>query len=277
VQILFVPQRVNYEMTRMTDEEATQHLELERTIDAARFDIAEHTWHNPVGMPFTNHYKVLARAFARDGRRGVQEVVDKALERIAGSFPRDKPIAECMAVAAQRVKENKNQQAKDILRYVLERDPNNAAAYCGLSVCLCRDGNSRDGLQMMMRAAALEPSSAQYHIRLGELLRGQGRLAEAEASYRTALPLTNNDPGVLSVLGLTLAHQGRAAEALEMYHAALASGVPVAPAHFGIGMILARQGQYGEARARFEAALAIEPNFAGARQALLGLPVQPPR
>jgi tetratricopeptide (TPR) repeat protein len=272
VQILFVPHRVKYDMAEMTFAESAERRELEHAIEGCKFDIAEHIWHNPTGVGFNNHYKVLARAFARGGNAAVKETVQDAVERHERAFPRDKSIAECMALGSQRLKEQMYQQACEIFDYVVERDPANAAAHSALGICYSSMGNLKYALDAMKRAVTLRPGSANYHTNLGEFLRRQGRLLEAEASFRAALSLNPTDPEILSVLGLALAEQGRAAEALEAYAAALATGVPLPPARLGIGKILAGQGRYQEARAHFEAALAIAPTFSPARRALQDLP-----
>jgi Tfp pilus assembly protein PilF len=268
VQVLFVPHRVKYDIAQMTFEESAERRELEHAIERCKSDIAEHSWHNPTGVGFNNHYKVLARAFARDGIAGVKELVQQAVQRRDSAFPRDKSIAECMALGSHCLKEQLYQQACEIFDHVVERDPENAAAYSALGICYSSMGNLKYALDSMKRAVALRPGSANYHTNLGEFLRRQGHLSEAEASFRSALSLSPSDPEILSVLGLTLAQQGRPTEALQVYEAALATGAPLPPAQLGIGKILAGQGRYAEARARFEAALAIAPTFSPARRAL---------
>src|SRR5262249_12114480 len=75
VQILVVPKRMDYDLTEMTSAEGTKRRELAGTIQRLKSDIAENIWHNPDNNEFNNHYKVLARAFARDGMVGVEEVL----------------------------------------------------------------------------------------------------------------------------------------------------------------------------------------------------------
>jgi tetratricopeptide (TPR) repeat protein len=210
-QILFVHHRVKYEMTRLSDEEVAERRALDRTIDTVRFDIAENTWRNPAGVSFTNHYKVLARAFGRGGMAAVRELVEKTAESIAGSFPMNKSIPECMAEGVKRLRVNKYEQAAEIFLHVLERHPNYAAAHCNLSICFVSLGNFKDGIRAMRRASELQPASANYHINLGEQLRRAGEVKEAEASFRAALRLTPNDPDVLCLLGASLAQQGQMA------------------------------------------------------------------
>jgi tetratricopeptide (TPR) repeat protein len=238
VQILFVPQRLKYDLARMTDEEAARHHELENAINVARLDIATNVWHNPAGTAFSNHYKVLARAFARGGAAGVQEEVRKAVEQVDSSFPEGKPIAECMAVGLQRMKEIKHKQAMAIFLHVLKREPLNADAYCNLGLCMVAVGNFKNGIEALQQAAVLEPGAARYHATLGKTLWHAGRFGEAEASLRKALPFAPNNPELLSL----------------------------------IGAAMAKQGKYAEARRYFEAALVVAPDFPAACQGLRQLP-----
>jgi len=214
-QIIFVPQRVSYELSEMPAEIEAQRRSLESAIDAARLDIAENTWHNPEGVAFSNHYKVLARAFARDGMTGVGQTVQKDLDGIAASFPRLRPIRECMEVGLARMKENKFEQAEAIFLHVLEREPQHAAAYNCLGVCLIAGGNIKHGMHALVKAVSLAPNNADYHVNLGEQLRRLGRLGEAEASFRRALVLAPNDFQALELLNLTLAQQGRQPEVMQ--------------------------------------------------------------
>ena len=142
-QIVFVPDPVKYTINRMTLEEAAQRRELEESIETYRMDIAEHVWRNPAGFAFNNHYKVLARAFARDGLPGVKEVVKKTIEEREKAIPKNLTIPEYMALGMQRIREQKYEQAEQLFTDILSRDPNNARAHSALGVCYdFHQGNS---------------------------------------------------------------------------------------------------------------------------------------
>ncbi len=104
-QVIFVPDPVKYAISRMTLEDSAQRRELEESIDAHKIEIADHVWRNPAGSPFNNHYKVLARAFVRDGLPGVKEVVQKAVEDRERGYPQqfDDPriYGPCLAAHAR--------------------------------------------------------------------------------------------------------------------------------------------------------------------------------
>jgi len=274
-QILFVPHRAGYDVEPMTAEEDARRRELERHIDAARFQIADNVWHNLDGAPLSSHYKVLARAFARGGNEGVEEVVDQALERQRLTLPRDKPVSEVLALGRQRLSEDRYDEARTIFTDVLERDPDNVDAMSHLGICFACRGSPMVGLKLMTQAVALQPRSAACHANLGEMLRLMGRYKEAEAHLRSAWQLSPNDPGLLSTLGLTLAQQGRTTEGLEACRSALAMNPKLPVLHLRVGLILAQELKHRDARQAYESALALDPAFFPARRALQELPTDP--
>jgi tetratricopeptide (TPR) repeat protein len=274
VQLLFVPQRVAYDMAAMTPGEEARRREMETQVDTAKTHISENTWHNPAEIQFGDYYKVLARGFAREGMAGVDAVVKEGMQRYRQSLPADKSVADALAEARQHLDARRYNEAKSVYTHVLERDPDNAEALSHLGIVAASIGRVREGLQFMSRAVQLRPNVSTYHSNLGELLRLLGRFPEAEQSFRTSIRLAPNDPGLMSVLGLTLAQQGRAAEGLEACRAALAIDPKSMLVHFRMGMIYAQQRQYPHARASYEAALAANPEFEPARQALREMPGQ---
>jgi hypothetical protein len=155
-QILFVPEQVSYELTKMSAKDEARRRELERQIEEARFAIADNVWQNSDGPQQDNHYKILARAFARDGLAGVDEVVQQASLRREQKLS-DQTIAQCLAQAAQLMKESKRREASTIYLHVLNQDPDNAEALNNMGICQACAGNVSAGLEMMGRALALQP------------------------------------------------------------------------------------------------------------------------
>jgi tetratricopeptide (TPR) repeat protein len=276
-QILFVPQRFGHEGERMTAEQEKRRRELEAAIDSVKSEISENVWHNPAGTAFSDHYKVLARAYGKDGQAGVDEVVRQALERRRKSIPADRSIAEALALGAQKVNERKYEEARAIFAHVLERQPQNPEALSQMGIVVACIGRPLVGLQMMQEAVALAPHVHTYQNNLGELLRLLGRLPEAEAAFGASLKLNPTDAGTMSVLGLTVAQQGRADEGLEHCRAAAAGDPGSAAVQYRLGLVLAQAGRPDEARAAYEAALAIDPHFLHARRAIEALPNLPAR
>jgi tetratricopeptide (TPR) repeat protein len=274
-QIIFVPKRTNYELVKLTPEEEAHRRKLDGEIDMARLQIADNVWHNSSGYQLSNHYKVLASAFIRDGQSAVEELIKKGVERHNAALPKDKTVAEYLVMASERLNQEKYDEAREIYTHILSLDPNNAEAFSHLGICLACRGLQMNGLKLMARAVALAPTSPVYHGNMGELLRLMGKFAEAGNCFRAALQLAPNDPGYMSVLGQILVQQGKAAEGLELCCTAAKIGANNAAAQFRLGMVLAQQKKYAEARAAFEATLVINPSFGAARQALRQLPQMP--
>lgn len=268
-QFLFVPQRAAYEPTEMSVEEASQRRELEQAINMAKLEIADNKWRVSVdGAVMNNHYKILARAFARGGMAAVEETVREGIRKHREANPIGNTIEEALARAQKLVTEHQYALALEIYEEVLRQDPDNAEALCHLGICYVCRGNSMDGLWLMTRAVALAPHVPRYQSSLGELYRRLGKLPEAEACLRVALALTPGDPELTSVLGLILAQQGRVEEGLEAYRAASGLGCRLPITHFQMGLVLAQHGRRAEARDCYQAALTFQPNFEQAQRAL---------
>jgi len=95
-----------------------------------------------------------------------------------------------------------------------------------------------------------------------------GRLAEAEAAYRSALALTPDHAGVTHNLGVVAAAQSRHADALACFDTAIASEPGYAAAHYSRAVALASLGRRRDAIAAFTRASALEPGHYESHRAL---------
>jgi len=267
-QLLLVPQKLAIETVQMTPEENDRRREQERLIDLAKTQISTNVWHNSSGHQLSNHYKVLASAYSREGAAGLDRVLRDAAQKHESSLPKEKSISEALAMGQQLVGQHKYEEARNIYAHVLEREPDNADALTNLDICVACKGSPAAGLRLMAQAVALQPRSAVYHSNMGQLLNMIGRPADAEKCFRASLQCDPKDVGVITTLALMVAQQGRAAEGLELCRSALKVDAKMPLVHLRTGMILAQQGHFGEARKSYEAALALDPNFADAKAAL---------
>ena len=85
------------------------------------------------------------------------------------------------------------------------------------------------------------------HYELGNLLRMQGRLEEAIASYRRALQLRPDDFRSLNNLGLALKDQGNVEEAIACFRQVLQLRPDDAAPYNNLGIALRDQGRTDEA------------------------------
>ena len=271
VQIVFVPQQPIYELVRMTPAEEARRSSFETAIATDATYIATSVWHEPSGGEFKNHYKVLERAFARDGIGGIEEVLRNAADRKAASLPLNKTVPEYLALAEKYKKERRLIDAREVYFHVCRLDPENQEAVKQLSMLAQTMGLAQVALDMMTKAVARSP---EYRDNVGEALRRLGRYKDAEASFRASLQLNPNDAEVMSNLGLTLAQQGRATEGLQLCRAALTIAPNMPIVHYRMGLIFAQLQQAAEARSSYNAALTLDPDFAPARRGLEELPAE---
>jgi tetratricopeptide (TPR) repeat protein len=269
-QLLFVPQEVTYQITKMSPEEQAAREAMTAQIQFARNSIATRQWYNSTKNEQDNHYKVLAAAFAKGGKAEVERKVREGVERQTSALPYDKSIAECMDMGRRHFESSHFIDAANLFSHILARDPNNAEAknYCG--ICMVVLGNRPGGLKLMAEAVAMKPNSPKFHRDLGEMLRRMGRFQEAEAAFRASLNLYPNNADALSLLGLSQAQQGKLGDGLKSCEAAVAMAPSLPSSYARLGFVLNKLARNDEARASFEAARAIAPGFSVAQ--CLGLP-----
>ncbi len=89
-----------------------------------------------------------------------------------------------------------------------------------------------------------------------------GRIAEAEAGYRSLLAERPDDPEAQHLLGVSLHQQGRSAEAVDLIRRALAARPNLAEAHTNLGAALQALKRYDEAIDSYRRALALKPDNA---------------
>jgi len=272
VQILFVPQRIDYDTIPMTEEEAAHRTSLEEAIQDSGAYIAKNVWHNPSGNEFKDHYKVMGRAFARQGVPAVEKLIHSSVERHKQNIAPERSIPDHLELAFKYQREGKFVEARDVYFHVLARDPNHAEAASRLGILAASMGLPDLATKMMERAVTLQPDSPSYHANFGEILRRAGRYAEADNMLRLSLQLNPNDPQVLSNLGLTLSQMGKQEEALRACQAAFAMAPKSPVVLYRMGLVLTEQGKPQEARQYYQAALSLNPAFHEARRKLKELP-----
>ena len=273
-QILFIAD-VSFELRRMTPQEEDRRRKLEEDIRFSKSLIAKHVWHSAGGIEFNDHYKVLSRAYERDGMAGVEATVRQGRDRYESLVPKDKSLLEYFNLVKQYHQQGKRTETKELLHHIMRLYPNNAEVYNRIGLLEWELGVHADGLLSVRHAISLQPRWAPYHSNLAEMLRLLGRLEEAEKELRLSLELDPSNGDVAGALGLTVAQRGRIAEGLERCRSAIAIQPDAPGPRYMMGVILAHQRQPAEARECFEAALARDSNFAPARQALKELSPTP--
>jgi predicted Zn-dependent protease len=192
----------------MSPEEESRRRELQRGIANSTTYVSNNVWHNPEGGQFSNHYKILARTFMREGVEGVEKAIREALDRRRQAFPQGKTLSQLFELADQFQQEGKQIEAMDIYAAIRMADPRNAEANMRFAMLVNAMGISAFAIKLMAQAVEREPASPLYRAQLGDLLLQAGRYADAEAALRSSLVLNPNDAKVQSSLAIALEKQG---------------------------------------------------------------------
>jgi tetratricopeptide (TPR) repeat protein len=151
-------------------------------------------------------------------------------------------------------------RALDLLGRAAAIDPNNPAVHGNLGRALCMTGAVAQGIASFRTAVAIDPRLPEAHYSLGTALKDIGNLVEAESSYRAALRLRANFPEAHNNLGIVLADLGRFEDAAVCF----AETVRLKPDHpsafNNLGNALNNLGRFEQAEACCRKALAISPN-----------------
>ncbi len=136
---------------------------------------------------------------------------------------------------------------------------------------LWQQGKLEEAEASYRRALDLHPNLASAHNNLGTVLLERNKLDEAVASYRQALIIEPDYADALNNLGAVLCRRGALDEGEARIQRALALKPELAGAHDNLGIALWEQGKLGEAEASIRRALALTPGFTRALGHLGGL------
>lgn len=168
-------------------------------------------------------------------------------------------VAQAIQSAVQLHQAGQLQQAERLYQQVLQINPNHADALHLLGVIAYQVGKNDIAVELLGRAITHNARESRYHFNLGNALRPLGRLAEAEASYRTALKLKPNDVDAHNNLGIVLKELGRWEDAIACYRAALRLQPADAEAHTNLGALLVEHGNLSEAMTHCREAIRLNP------------------
>ncbi|KAM4675119.1 protein O-mannosyl-transferase TMTC2 [Discoglossus pictus] len=103
----------------------------------------------------------------------------------------------------------------------------------------------------MLYRSGIKVNPAKAWGNLGNVLKSQSKISEAETAYRNALYYRSNMADMLYNLGLLLQENSKFSEALHYYKLAIGSRPTLASAYLNTGIILMNQGRTEEAKRTF--------------------------
>ncbi|XP_028934780.1 protein O-mannosyl-transferase TMTC2 [Ornithorhynchus anatinus] len=133
---------------------------------------------------------------------------------------------------------------KDLIFYAMAA----LIVFYGLKTAV-RNGDWQN--EEMLYRSGIKVNPAKAWGNLGNVLKSQSKISEAESAYRNALFYRSNMADMLYNLGLLLQENSRFSEALHYYKLAIGSRPTLASAYLNTGIILMNQGKTEEARRTF--------------------------
>jgi len=175
-------------------------------------------------------------------------------ERILAADPRHGPTLHMVGLMAYQV--GQNDVAVDLLTRAARLDPGSAALHSNLGLALRGLGRTQEAVASFRRALALKPDSAEAHSNLGNALMELGQVAAATESFRRAVELNPNLAAAQANLGDAYWSQGRLAEAAACHRRVLALDPGDADTLKSLAMLALAQGDAVGAMQHVQQALA---------------------
>jgi tetratricopeptide (TPR) repeat protein len=197
---------------------AEMYWKAQRIRDAVK-EAVEVLERNPNDLPTR---RLLARIYLRslgdlNGVSGQPETLRHAAEQYREILRLDPSDTESALWLARLDRlQNASEEAEQVLRRILKREPENEPALEQLTQLLLDEGKSAEAVSLLEGLTQHSPSAALLEL-LGDAYTQAKNLAKAEGAYRKAAELDPSDAGHQRGLGQTLLSEEKYAEALGVY------------------------------------------------------------
>ena len=206
------------------------------------------------------HYG-MGRALFRLGR---YEQASEALEQAISLQPGAVPIGAVRLLAEALSRQQRNEEAIEWYRGVLQIDPEHAPAHAGIGYALLRLKRYTEAVESLSRSVSLQPESpaaADRHVAMGRAFLALGRTEAAAENMERALEIDSWNAKALDSLALLRFRQQRYEEALQLYEVLIETGEASAQTHANVGATLYYLGRPEEALRSLERARVLDPTL----------------
>lgn len=162
---------------------------------------------------------------------------------------------------------NRTDEAIKAYHKTVKLNPSLTDAHYNLGTALQSQGEFAEASQAYEKAIQQQPGFFEAIANLGVCQQELGNMEAAADAYVRALNL-NKDKQLYFNLGTVLKNQGKLQDAIATYNEALALDPDYAQVHSNIGEVLRDQGRYDESVAAFNRALELDPSLPYANYSL---------
>ena len=258
------------------EESFRRALELDRDHKHARYNMAEVLrgqarfaeavkWYRAVldiDSDFAPAHAGMGEAMFRLGQ--YQQAVE-ALSQAVSLEPGSMPINTRHFLAEALRKQQRNEEAIERYRDVLEMDPDFDYAHAGIGYALLQLKRYEEALEWLARSISLKPESSaavDRHLMMGQALEALDRAEEAANHYMRGLELDPRNVKALNSLAWLRFRQQRYEEALGLYETLIEIDDANAQVHVNMAATLDYLGRPEEALRSLERALSLDPALA---------------
>ncbi len=153
-------------------------------------------------------------------------------------------------------------EAAKYYKYLIDQGLNDYMVFSNYGSILKGNGKLTEAEKAQRKAIELNPTFAQAYSNLGNILKDQGKLEEAEKAQRKAIELNPTFAQAYSNLGAVLEDKGELEEAEKAQRKAIELNPTFAQAYSNLGNILKDQGKLEEAEKAQRKAIELNPDFA---------------
>jgi tetratricopeptide (TPR) repeat protein len=209
-------------------------------------------------------HRLLARIYVRTlGDMGAGEAQQENIEKAVAEFQailKIDPTDTYSGLWLARLYrfENRHTEAEQVLRGLIQREPDNGPALEQLSQLLIDEGRSQEAIDLLTRAAGDSASPDVYDL-LGDAYTQAKDFPKAEDAYRKAIELDPDDPGHRHGLAQALLSENKYAEALEQFKKLAELEPGTAENYLRMAQLDRRLGQFDDAESNLQHAKQLAP------------------
>lgn len=173
-------------------------------------------------------------------------------------------IQQAFQAVTQFLQSNRPADAENILRQMLQQDPNHPEIHHLLAHAANAQGRINDAEIFLNRAISLAPATVVYHQNLAALMMATKRPERAIELLQRAIQIDPRSPDASIKLGLIYEEREQLDLAAEQYRRALVINPNSAEAYCNLADVLVKQSKFEPAIETYAKALQINPNLAEA-------------
>lgn len=174
--------------------------------------------------------------------------------------------------AERALREGEFEQAENIYRSLVEKQPRDMAARLGLSFALLKQRKNQEAFDAAARVIAIDPLSARAHALLGTALLSAGDFRLSVEEFRTALSLKADEALAIAGMSMVDFYESRLPQSLAGLRRAASLDAGEPDYIYNLAQVAARSERYAEAADAYDRFLRIAPRTDADRRArIIGL------